>query len=201
MIQKELSKRAQNLLKSLVEIYIQKGKPVGSKTLARECSLSLSSATIRSIMADLEELGYVMSPHTSAGRVPTALGYRLFVDSLITMSPINDSVMAQIKSTLNPDQNSKLLAENTSYLLSSFTQMASLVMVPHCEQQVLRQVEFLTLDGSRVLVILVLNEREVQNRIITVGREYSESELKEAANYVNAHYAGVELGSICAKIK
>lgn len=196
----ELSERALLLLKALVETYIQQGEPVGSKTLAHECSLSLSSATIRKIMAELEERGYVVSPHTSAGRVPTSMAYRLFVDGLVTMAPVDERRLEQMRASLNVEQGPRQLAESTSELLASVTQMASLVMVPKQDRLILRQVEFLTLSDQRILVILVLNEKEVQNRTVRVERVYSDTELKEAANYVNRELAGQTLEAICQQL-
>ncbi len=188
-----INQRAQQVLKVLVERYIQDGFPVGSKTIAEESALGLSSATIRNILADLEEAGYLASPHTSAGRIPTSLGYRLFVNSLLTIRPLETIPLHELKNTLDPDMNMPNLLQSASSLLSGLTKMIGVVALPRRNRIALRQVEFLPLSGNRVLVILVLNNREVQNRIIYTDRAYTPSELQQAANYLNTHYVGKEL--------
>jgi heat-inducible transcriptional repressor len=188
-----INQRAQQILKILVERYIQDGCPVGSRTLAEESSLGLSAATIRNILADLEEAGYLVSPHTSAGRVPTSLGYRLFVNSLLTMQPFEMNTALELKNQLDPDMTLPNLLQSASALLSSLTQMIGVVALPKRNQIKLRQVEFLPLSSNRILVILVLNTREVQNRIIYTDRVYTQSELQQAANYLNTHFVGKEL--------
>jgi heat-inducible transcriptional repressor len=185
--------RAQQILKTLVERYIQDGCPVGSKTLAEETSLGLSPATIRNILADLEDNGYLISPHTSAGRVPTPRGYRLFVDSLLVTKPLENVSLHELQNKLNPDLAMPNLLQSASSLLSGLTQMIGVVALPKRNHIKLRQVEFLPLSSNRVLVILVLNDREVQNRIIYTDRLYSQSELQHAANYLNTHFVGKEL--------
>lgn len=191
-----INERAQLLLKVLVERYIRDGQPVGSRTLAEETSLGLSSATIRNVLADLEEHGYLTSPHTSAGRVPTVRGYRFFVDSLLTVKPLDSVTMQQFHQQLKPEQDTTSLVASVSNLLSDLTRLAGLVMLPRREYFILRHVEFLPLTDNRVLVILVLNEQEVQNRIIYTDRIYSASELQQAANYLTATYAGQDVTSI-----
>jgi heat-inducible transcriptional repressor len=191
-----LNERAQHLLKVLVEHYIRIGQPIGSRTLARTAGLDLSPATIRNIMADLEEMGLLESPHTSAGRVPTTQGYRLFVDKMLKVKPLKLSVVDQLKLALDPDMNDQSLVESASSLLSGVTQLAGIVTVPRKEHITLRQIEFLELSENRVLVILVINQREVQNRIIHLDRAYSRSELQEATNYLNIHFAGCNLEEI-----
>jgi len=191
-----VSERAQLLLKNLVERYIRDGQPVGSRSLLEEAGLPISPATVRNVMSDLEERGFIVSPHTSAGRVPTALGYRLFVDSLVTMQPINDQAIQSLELQLDPDKTAKQLAQSASQLLSSITSQAGLVTVPKPEKLSLRQVEFLPLSGNRVLVILVINEREVQNRVVHTSREFSEIELQQAAVMINQRYAGHGLADI-----
>ncbi len=192
-----LSERAQTLLKTLVERYIREGQPVGSRTLARDSKLDLSPATIRNVMADLEELGLVASPHTSAGRVPTARGYRLFVDSLLTVKPLRPATVSRLKRELGEHAETPgEVIESASSLLSAITRLAGVVMLPRAEQVTLRQVEFLPLSGNRVLVILVTNNAEVQNRIIHTGRAYSAAELEAAANYINREFAGRDLRGI-----
>lgn len=188
-----LNQRAQQILKILVERYIQDGSPVGSRTIAEDSALGLSPATIRNILADLEDNGYLISPHTSAGRIPTALGYRLFVDSLLTVKPFNKQNVTELNAQLDPDQAMPNLLQSASSLLSGLTQMIGVVALPRRNRIELRQVEFLPLSGDRVLVILVLNNREVQNRIIHTDRIYSQTELQQAANYMNAHFVGKDL--------
>lgn len=193
-----IPERAQHLLKVLVERYIRDGQPVGSKTLAEETTLGLSSATIRNVLADLEEHGYLRSPHTSAGRVPTVKGYRFFVDSLLTFQglDLDKAAYKQVQKQLSLDQNVTELVASASNLLSDITRMAGLVMLPKREQVLLRHVEFLPLSDKRILVILVLNEHEVQNRIIYTDRVYSASELQQAANYLVASFSGQDINLI-----
>lgn len=190
---KLISERAQHLLKALVGRYVRDGQPVSSRTLARDAGLDLSPATVRNVMADLEDLKLVCSPHTSAGRIPTLLGYRFFVDSLLTIESLDSSEVQRLRQQLDPDKNTQGLLESASTLLSEVTQLASVVMLPRREHITLRQVEFLGLSENRVLVILVMNEREVQNRIIYTERHYSSAELQQAANYLNALFAGQDL--------
>mgnify|MGYP001825434881 CR=1 FL=1 len=190
MSKSEISERAQVLLKALVERHIRDGQPVGSRTLLEEAGLPVSAATIRNVMSDLEERGYLLSPHTSAGRIPTSLGYRLFVDSLLQVRPLGEEAISTLRAELNPDKTSSELVHSASSLLSSITAQAGVVTVPRQEAGQLRQVEFLPLSGDRVLVILVVNEREVQNRIIHTRRAFSEAELREAAALVNQRFAG-----------
>jgi len=190
MVTGEISERARVLLKTLVERHIRDGQPVGSSTLLKEAGLPVSAATIRNVMSDLEEQGYLHSPHTSAGRVPTAMGYRLFVDTLLQVQPLEDEAMAVLRAELNPDKSSTELVQSASSLLSTITAQAGLVTVPRQEANQLRQVEFLPLSGDRVLVILVVNEREVQNRIIHTQRHFTETQLREAAAMVNQRFAG-----------
>lgn len=191
-----LSERALHLLKTLVEVYIRDGQPVGSRTLARTAGLDLSPATIRNVMADLEELGFLRSPHTSAGRVPTTQGFRLFVDNMIRTKPLQINILDKLKEGLDPGKNVDTLVQSASTLLSGITQMAGIITVPKKPHTSLRQIEFLELSDNRVLAILVVNEKEVQNRIIYLDRDFSQSELKEAANYLNTQYAGLELGQV-----
>mgnify|MGYP001564421927 CR=1 FL=1 len=195
-----ISDRASVLLKTLVERHIRDGQPVGSKTLLAEAGLPVSAATIRNVMSDLEERGFLVSPHTSAGRIPTALGYRLFVDSLLQVQPLEDEAMSVLRSQLNPDKSSTELVHSASALLSNITAQAGLVTVPRQETNQLRQVEFLPLSGDRVLVILVINEREVQNRIIHTQRAFTEEQLREAAAMVNQRFAGQPLDNVQQRI-
>lgn len=178
-------------------MHIRDGQPVGSQTLRQEAGLPVSPATIRNAMSDLEDRGFLQSPHTSAGRIPTAQGYRFFVDSLLqTQDDLDDEAVQMLRSELNPDRNAKELVQSASTLLSSITSQAGVVTVPRAAQQPLRQVEFLPLSGNRVLVILVINQREVQNRIIHTRRVFSEEELQTAANLVNQRFAGREMADV-----
>jgi len=188
-----LSDRAQHLLKILVEMYIHGGEPVGSRSLARDSGLNLSPASIRNVMADLEEMGLINAPHTSSGRVPTVQGYRVFVDTLLSTTSLDSAEVRRIQDSIDGAHDPGALVETASTLLSDITHMAGLVMLPRPVQSTVRQVEFLPLSGEQVLVILVINEREVENRIIHTGRRYSASELEQAANYLNAACSGRDL--------
>ena len=193
----QLDARTRHLFRVLVENYIEEGQPVGSRTLARLSDVDVSPATVRNIMSDLEAMGYVHSPHTSAGRVPTAQGYRLFVDTLIEVKPLTTSVVTGLKKRLTePQFNHQLLVETASSMLSSLTQMAGVVTVPQTHNAAFRQIEFLSLADRRVLAILVVDQKEVQNRIIHLDRDYSSSELREAANYLNELLAGRTLQGV-----
>jgi heat-inducible transcriptional repressor len=191
-----LSDRAQLLFKLLVERYIAEGEPVGSRTLARDSKLELSPATIRNVMADLEDLDLIDSPHTSAGRVPTAQGYRLFVDTMMTVREPSALDVERINADLAAEGDVSRLLTRTSSMLSEITGLASIVMIPRVEHQSLRQVEFLPLSDNRVLAILVVNDKEVQNRIIPTARRYSPSELEQAANYLNQAFAGKDIAKV-----
>ncbi len=192
----KLDERSQTLLRLLVELYLDGGAPVASKRLASDPSVAVSSATVRNIMSDLEERGLVVSPHTSAGRVPTSAGLRFFVDSLISVQPLKGRAVDRLRDELNPDLAPKELVESASQLLSQITHMAGLVMLPRREVSALRHVEFLPLEGQRVLVILVVNEREVQNRVIHTDRDYTDSELTAAANYIMRNFGGLPLAEV-----
>lgn len=188
-----LNPRAQHLLKEVVERYIHDGQPVASKTLAEETAIGLSSATIRNVLSDLEERGYLCSPHTSAGRIPTALGYRFFVDRLLTTKPIAQLSLDYFQNQFKEIASVNNVVEKASNLLSELTHFAGLVMLPKRERLIFRHVEFLPLSDNRVLVILVLNQHEVQNRIIYTQRSYSATELQQAANYLTETYSGQDL--------
>ncbi len=192
--------RIGEVLRALVEQYIREGQPVGSKKIAQMLANPVSSATVRNVMALLEERGLVTSPHTSAGRIPTQLGYRVFVDSLITSTPMQVSRVEEVRAQLQPDKSAQELLEAASNVLSSMTSMAGIVVAPQQEKMLLRHVEFLPLAGERVLVILVFNDGEVQNRVIQAERNYSESELVQVTNFLNQHYTGLELGAIREKL-
>lgn len=195
------SDRAQHLLRVLIQRYIREGQPVGSRTLSKDSRLDLSPATIRNVMSDLEDLGLVSAPHTSAGRIPTAKGYRVFVDTLVRYrqpkAPDIDKLRHQIHQQAD-DANA--LVASVSNLLSDITSLAGVVTVPRGKHAALRQIEFLSLSDNRILAILVINDRDVQNRILHTDREYSASELQRAANYINEHYAGVEMEKIRDRI-
>ena len=192
----DLNDRAQHLLKVIVERYIDDGQPVGSRSLSKEPGLNLSPATIRNVMADLEELGLITAPHTSAGRMPTVTGYRFFVDSLLTVQPLGSATMQQFKQELETLADPEEMVEAASRVLSDMTHMAGLVMLPRHDTLTFRMIEFLPLSEQRILVILVTNEQEVQNRIIYPGRRFSAAELVAAANYLNVTYAGKDLAEI-----
>ena len=194
---KQLDARAQHLFRVLVQNHINDGQPVGSRTLARVSDLDVSPATVRNIMADLEVLGYLHSPHTSAGRVPTALGYRLFVDTLVEVKPLKSSEVTGLKSRLSDSSvDQKSVVETASNLLSSLTQMAGVVTMPQHDKAAFRQIEFLSLSDRRILAILVVDQKDVHNRIIHLDRDYSSSELREAANYLNDILAGRSLQEV-----
>lgn len=188
-----LNERAQQLLTLLVKRYIDDGQPVGSRTLSRGAGMDLSPATIRNVMSDLEDLGFLRSPHTSAGRVPTVRGYRFFVDSLLRMQPLQEQEVNQLKSQLGPTHNTTDLMQTVSSMLSSITHLAGIVMLPRHQVMTLRHIEFVSLSENRVLAILVINEQEVQNRIIQVKRDFSASELQQAANFLNQEFAGKDI--------
>lgn len=184
-----LNDRARILLKFLVERYIEDGQPVGSRTLSKHSGLNLSSASIRNIMSDLEEGGYITSPHTSAGRIPTPRGYRLFVDTLLTVKPLAQGEVRQIETTLSPDDPQRLVSA-TSHLLAELTAYAGVVLIPKRRNLGLRQIEFLSLSDKRILLIMVTADGEVQNRVIVTERNYDPNQLVRAANYFNQHFAG-----------
>ena len=195
-----LPERTLRLFKLLVELFIQDGQPVGSRTLARDSDLGLSPATIRNIMADLEDIGLLQSPHTSAGRVPTAVGYRFFVDSLMRVSELKQNEIRHIEEELSASQDTQALLIRTSNMLSEITKLAGVVMLPKQDQHALKQVEFVSLSDNRVLVILVLNNNEIQNRIIHTARRFSPGELQQAANYLTETYVGKDLITVRAEL-
>jgi len=195
-----LSERAQSLLKVLVERYIADGQPVGSRALSRFSNLELSPATIRNVMADLEEMGFVASPHTSAGRVPTPKGYRLFVDTLLTVRPMEEVERQQLEEQLTPDDPHRMVSA-ASQILSDLTHFAGIVVAPRRRGAVLRHVEFFGLSEKRVLLIMVGSDGEVQNRVLVTDRTYTPAQLTEAANYINQHYAGLEFDQLRGKVR
>jgi heat-inducible transcriptional repressor len=181
--------RAQHLLKTLIERYIAEGQPVGSRALSRQSGLDLSPATIRNVMADLEELGYIASPHTSAGRVPTAKGYRFFVDTLMVVQPLDTIEIRRVEDELTADGPQQLVSAAAN-VLSQLTHFAGVVATPKRRGASFRHLEFLRLSDRRVLLIIVTPEGDVQNRILHTDRPYSQSQLIEASNFFNQHYAG-----------
>ena len=195
-----LDPRARRLLRTLISQHIRDGEPVGTRTLARSSGLDVSPATIRNIMADLEEIGLVAAPHASAGRIPTPQGYRVFVDSLLQVKPVQEAEFSQMRANLAPGAGTQALLSNTSELLSAMSQFVGVVTVPQRGQFAFRHIDFVPLDGQRVLVILVFTDNEVQNRIITPRRAYTPSELEQTANFLNAHFAGRNLQEIRATL-
>jgi heat-inducible transcriptional repressor len=191
-----LDPRARQLLHTLIGRYIQSGEPVGSQTLARHAGLDVSAATIRNILSDLEELGLLSAPHTSAGRIPTAQGYRLFVDTLLQVRPLPEGDVARLRNELPAGSGTQALLGSASELLSAMTHFVGVVSVPKREQFAFRRIEFVPLDGQRVLAILVFADNEVQNRIIQTRRPYDAGELERIANYLNTHFAGRTLPDI-----
>jgi heat-inducible transcriptional repressor len=199
-VETQVSERAMHFLKVLVERYIKDGQPVGSRTLSKETGLDLSPATIRNVMADLEDLGLVVSPHTSAGRVPTVAGYRVFVDSLLTVHPPTAAEIETLRARFGGATDAKSLVESTSRLLSGVTQLAGVVMLPRHERHAFRQIELLPLTGARVLAILITSEGEVHNRIITTARNFTPAQLEEASNYLNRVFIGQDIKDVRKRI-
>jgi len=199
---REPSERAQHILRVLVQHYIREGHPIGSRTLSKNAGLELSPATIRNVMADLDDLGFVSAPHTSAGRVPTAKGYRFFVDTLLKLRPMTDREVTRLEGQLRDESTTgaKAVATNASSALSALTSLAGIVTMPRTQRVTLRQVEFLPLSDRRILAILVINDAEVENRILNVEREYSAEELRRASNYLTEHFAGQELDAVRARL-
>ncbi len=188
------NERAQFLLKALIQRFIRDGQPVGSRTLSRDSGLELSPATIRNVMSDLEDLGLVSAPHTSAGRIPTSQGYRLFVDTLVRYKQPKEGEIRKLQSKLTEQQDDPdALLSSVSSLLSNLTSLASVVTVPRGPRAILRQIEFLALSDNRVLAILVINDREVQNRILHTEQPHTPEELQKAANFINDNYVGHDL--------
>lgn len=194
-----LDRRAQTLLKTLIERYIAEGQPVGSRTLSRHSGLELSPATIRNVMSDLEEMGFIASPHTSAGRIPTPKGYRLFVDTLLTVQPLAREDLTEIKGVIQPDQPQRLIS-HASQLLSELTRFAGVVIAPRRQLPRIRQIEFLSLSETRILLIIVTADGDVQNRILFTQRAFSPSELTTAANMLNQHFAGLDFQQIRGRL-
>ena len=194
-----LDQRAQILLKTLVEHYISDGQPVGSRTLAQCSGLELSPASIRNMMSELEDMGFIASPHTSAGRIPTPLGYRLFVDTLLTVRPLENIEVRRLESGLQSPDPQELI-DATANLLSELTRFAGVVMVPRRRSVAFRHLEFVPLSDKRILLIIVAADGNVQNRIIFTERRFSPSELTQAANFFNQHFSGQTFDEVRRKL-
>jgi len=194
-----LDKRAQMLLKTLIERYIAEGQPIGSRTLSRHSGLDLSPATIRNVMSDLEDMGFIASPHTSAGRVPTPAGYRFFIDTLLIVKQLESGELRELEGQLHPD-NPQRVIHSASQLLSQLTQFAGVVMTPR-RAVTFKHVEFLKLSEKRILLIVVTPDGDVQNRVLFTERDYSHSELVEVANFINQNYAGQSFEDVRARVQ
>lgn len=196
----QLDIRAQTLLKALVERYIADGQPVGSRSLSRISGLDLSPATIRNIMADLEQMGFVTSPHTSAGRVPTPRGYRVFVDTLLTVQSIDEGALeSRLQITLQTGSSQKIIS-NAAQILSSLSEFAGIVLTPRHES-VFQQIDFLRLSAKRILLVIVSPGGDVQNRLLLTDVDYSPSQLTHAANYINQNYGGLSFDDVRLRLK
>lgn len=195
-----LDPRAQTLLKTLIERYIAEGQPVGSRTLSRHSGLELSPATIRNVMSDLEDLGLVASPHTSAGRIPTPRGYRLFVDTMLTVEvPQDEAMTTAVKTRLQGEEPQKIVAAAAS-VLSSLSSFAGVILTPRCSHM-FKQIEFMRLSDKRILLIIVTPEGDVQNRMMAAQRDYTPAQLTEASNYINAHFAGLSFDEVRRRLR
>ena len=189
--------RARRILSAIIDKYIEEGIPIGSKSLSLADNIGLSPASIRNVMSDLEELGFIASPYTSSGRVPTSKGYRFFIDSLLILQPVEATELERIKRRVNPhESNSRELAISVSNTLSAITKLAGIVTIPKQQVTRLKEIDFIKLSEKRILAIIVMNETEVENRILQMKRDYSKDELKQASNYINTHYGGRSLSYI-----
>ena len=197
----EFTEREQHILKLLVDHYIQEGTPVGSRTLSRMPGIDISAASVRNVMGDLEHMGLLKSPHTSAGRVPTSAAFRVFVDNLLEIQPVDDNIVGHIRGLLDPSLNDQTLVKVASNYLSGFTRMAGMVTVPRREEKPLQQLEFLPLSDKRVLVILIISDKEIQNRIIHVERDYTKDELASFASELNSEYLGCSLAEVRERMR
>lgn len=192
----EFSDREQHILKLLVDHYIADGQPVGSRTLSRLPGIDISAASVRNVMGDLEQMGLLKSPHTSAGRIPTSKAWRVFVDTMLEVRQLEDKSVNEFRSALDPKMSEQSLVQTASNYLSGFTRMAGMVTVPKHEGKALQQVEFLPLSDRRILAILIMNDSEVQNRIIHVDRDYQKDELEMFSRQLNAEYLGKSLQEV-----
>lgn len=197
----QLDPRARQLLRALIAQYIADGQPVGSRTLAKNSGLDVSPATIRNVMADLEDIGLIAAPHTSAGRIPTAQGYRVFVDSLLELKPLDEPQIDALRRELPTEGATGDLLSGVSSLLSDVTHFVGVVTVPKREEFPFRHIDFVALGGNRVLVILVFADNDVQNRVITTQHIYAPSELEQVSNFLNANYAGLRMSDIRERLK
>lgn len=197
----EFTEREQHILKLLVDHYIEQGTPVGSRTISRLPGIDISAASVRNVMGDLEHMGLLKSPHTSAGRVPTSAAFRVFVDSLLEVKPPEEGTIEHIRTLLDPSLNDQALVKIASNYLSGFTRMAGMVTVPRREEKPLKQVEFMPLSDKRVLVILIISDDDIQNRIIHVERDYTKDELAEFARELNAVYLGRPLVEVRDRLR
>ena len=188
------SNRAEKILSAIIDTYIEEGQPIGSKKLASKERFNLSPATIRNVMSDLEDLGFITSPHRSSGRIPTPKGYRFFIDSLLQLEPLDVEEYNSIENTIiNDASSSKDLALNVSSTLSSITHLAGIVTVPKKKDNILKEIDFIPLSDKRILAIIVINETEVENKILQMKRNYSRNELQQSANFINQNYSGKSL--------
>jgi len=192
----EFSEREQHVLKMLVDHYISDGQPVGSRTLSKLPGVDISAASVRNVMGDLEQMGLLKSPHTSAGRVPTSKGYRVFVDTMLQVQTLSDETIDTLRTALDPSLSPQSLVKIASNCLSGVTAMAGMVSVPKRSEYSLRQIEFLPLSNKRVLAILIVNNQEVQNRIIPVDKDYTKAELENMTQYLNAEYMNKSLSEM-----
>ncbi|MBX2839853.1 MAG: heat-inducible transcriptional repressor HrcA [Gammaproteobacteria bacterium] len=192
----DFSEREQHILKLLVDHYILLGQPVGSRTLSRLPGIDISAASVRNVMGDLEEMGLLKSPHTSAGRIPTSKAYRLFVDTLLEVKPPDQDTIVGIRDALDPSLSQQNLAKVVSNHLSGFTRMAGMVTVPRADAQPMQQIEFLPLSDRRVLAIMIIDNQEIQNRIVHVQRDYSKDELDKLARRLNEQYLGRPINEV-----
>lgn len=197
----EISEREQHILKVLVDQYIASGTPVGSRTLSRLPGIDISAASVRNVMGDLEAMGLLRSPHTSAGRVPTSRAFRLFVDRLLEVSPPDEGAVAGLRSLLDPSLSDGALVKLATTYISGFTRMAGMVTVPRRDDKPMRHVEFLPLSDRRVLAVIIIDDDEVQNRIVPVERDYSKDELAQFARLLNEEFLGRPLGEVRERLK
>jgi heat-inducible transcriptional repressor len=189
----DLTERAQCILKVLIESYIHAGEPIGSKTLAQQSGLSLSPATIRNVMADLENLGCIVAPHKSAGRVPTSLGYRLFINGMVKVQPLGGAELKNLQTGLQVNNDFPSLIQAATNLLSGVTQLAGIVSVPKRDSLAIQQIDFVRLSEQRILVVMLMQGDEVQNRIVHLKREFTAADLQQAANFLNTIIVGKDM--------
>lgn len=197
----DVSERERNILRMLVDHYISEGQPVGSRTISKLPGVGISAASVRNVMGDLESMGLLKSPHTSAGRVPTSAAYRIFVDSMLEYRELERGVIAEIKSALDPSLSDQALIKVASNYLSGMTEMAGMITVPKQEQVAVKQIEFLPMSEHRVLAILILSNDEVDNRVVRMDRDYSKEELEEFARFLNQEYLGRPLSEVRSELQ